>query len=86
LSKFNKALNAKLWLLWYCVTAGTKGRLPVQKKIVPVTQVFEVAFHITNRILFLFPVKAHRHSFLNCDDCTTAGTPVIVYWGVSLIK
>ena len=64
MSKINKALKAKLWLLWYCVTDGTKGRQPIQKKIVAVTQAFEVAFHMTSRILLVFPVIAYGHGFL----------------------
>jgi hypothetical protein len=78
LSKINKALNAKL----YCVTNGTKGRQPIQKKIVPLTQAFEVALHVTSRILLAFPVKAYGQGVLNSGNCTTAGTPLIVYWGV----
>jgi len=74
LSKINKALKAKLWQLWYCVTDGTKDRQP----IVAVTQAFEVAFHMTSRILLVFPVIAYGHSFLNSDNCNTAGTPIVV--------
>jgi len=50
------------------------------------SQAFEVAFHMTGRILLVFTVKAYGHGFLNSDNCTTAGTPIIVYWGVSLKK